>query len=167
MFSPGFPVGGCVKVSGGFLYKLPSIWHGSRDSRSKGVVRPFAGRGFVKQNLGWELAHPGLPPLRTSPPKYLPAGKKIFTSFDLPGKSLASKKKAGILLRKTVIFHLPYTMVAQPFLSQPVKKPPRKRGLATCRPKQAPFSADGEPPPLTHKTAPVGPVWPASGNTTA
>lgn len=42
---------------------------------------------------GAPCQHPGLPPLRTSPPKYLPAEKKKFCSAP-PGKSLASKKSS-------------------------------------------------------------------------
>ena len=38
MFSPRFPVGGCVKVSGEFLYKLPIIQADSKGPLSKGVI---------------------------------------------------------------------------------------------------------------------------------
>ena len=37
MFSPRFPVGGCVKVSGEFLYKLPHPGR-SKGSHFKGVI---------------------------------------------------------------------------------------------------------------------------------
>ena len=43
-FLPVFSAGDCVKVSGGFLYKLPIIRAGSKGSLPKGVVRPFAGQ---------------------------------------------------------------------------------------------------------------------------
>lgn len=38
LFSPRFPVGGCVKVSGEFLYKLPIIQADSKGSHFKGVI---------------------------------------------------------------------------------------------------------------------------------
>lgn len=59
LFSPRFPVGGCVKVSGGFLYKLSSNMGRSQRSPFQGGSAPFCRAGFVKQNLGWELAPPG------------------------------------------------------------------------------------------------------------
>ena len=59
LFSPRFPVGGCVKVSGEFLYKLPSNLGRSQRFPFQGGSAPFCGAGFVKQNLGWELAPPG------------------------------------------------------------------------------------------------------------
>ena len=43
-FSPRFPGGNYVKVSAGFLYKLPRAWADPKGSLSKGVVHPFAGQ---------------------------------------------------------------------------------------------------------------------------
>ena len=92
-FLPVFSAGGCVKVSGGFLYKLPSNMGRSQRSPFQGGSAPFCGTGFVKQNLGWELPPLGTlvsPPLRTSPPKYLPTEKKKFCSA-LPRNHLPAK----------------------------------------------------------------------------
>ena len=58
-FLPVFSAGGYVKVSGGFLYKLPSNLGRSQRFPFQGGSAPFCRAGFVKQNLGWELAPPG------------------------------------------------------------------------------------------------------------
>lgn len=57
-------------------------------------MRPFAGQVLWNKTWGGTAAAVSLlPPLRTSPPKYLPAEKKKFCSAP-PGKSLASKKSS-------------------------------------------------------------------------
>ena len=98
LFSPRFSARDCVKVSGGFLYKFPNNMGRSQRFPFQGGSAPFCGAGFVKQNLGWELAPSAStlasPPLRTSPPKYLPAGKKKFCLAP-PRKPLISKKPSA------------------------------------------------------------------------
>ena len=98
LFSTRFPVGGCVKVSGGFLYKLPSNMGRSQRSPFQGGSAPFCGVGFVEQNLDWELAPPGS---TLASPLSAPLPPKYFTSWEeksplrsiLPRNSLLNRKK--------------------------------------------------------------------------
>ena len=139
LFSP-FSARDCVKVSGGFLYKLPSNMGRSQRFPFQGGSAPFCGAGFVKQNLGWELA----PPASTlASPLSAPLPP---STYQLRRKSFAQLLRENHLQAKSLPFSTPGESVVnpQPFLSQPVK-PSSQKGLG-------------------HLTAQTSPLFPQMGN---
>lgn len=161
-FLPVFSVGGCVKVSCGFLYKLLSNLGRSQRFPFQGGSAPFCGAGFVKRNPGWELAPPGstlASPLSAPLPP---------STYQLRRKSFAQLFREITCQQKTSVFHTRVISCESAAFSFSAGKTLRAKGT---RPRDGPnkplFFADGKATPRKHETAPVGPVWPASGDTTA
>lgn len=161
-FLPVFSAGGCVKVSGGFLYKLLNNLGRSQRFPFQGGSAPFCWAGFVKQNLGWELAPPGstlVSPLSAPLPP---------STYQLRRKSFAQLLRENHLPAKNLQLHTKGISCEPTAFSFSAGKTLRAKGT---RPPDGPnrplFSADGKATPQKHETAPVGPMWPASGDTTA
>lgn len=100
----------------------------------QGGSAPFCGAGFVKQNLGWELA----PPASTlASPLSAPLPP---STYQLRRKSFAQLLRENHLQAKSLPFSTPGGSVVnpQPFLSQPVK-PSAQKGLGPLTAQRSPF----------------------------